>query len=140
VEIIRNNGHGYEAHRTVFRSWSREPKLKRPPAAGTEITKCGSGSFLFTKDSKKFYFKNPGCRRSFCDCYNFNTIKSKKVIFKVPYLIKLTGAGAGAVIRICGFVEPEIFSAQQHWSHIQADISAAEHGTGGIKYCATEKS
>jgi hypothetical protein len=35
---------------------AEEPRLKRPPGAGTEITKCGSGSFLFTKDSKKFYF------------------------------------------------------------------------------------
>jgi hypothetical protein len=35
---------------------AKEPKLN-PPRAGAEITNCGSGSFLFTTDLKKFYRK-----------------------------------------------------------------------------------
>jgi hypothetical protein len=96
-----------------------EPRaeFKLPPGAGAEITNCGSGSFLFTTDLKKL--KNHGCRRSF---FNYSIliflVKVKKGNFQGTYIIKLSGAGAGAEIRICGSVEPEPkeekFSAPQH--------------------------
>jgi hypothetical protein len=37
-----------------FRAESREAEIKFPPEAGAEITNCGSGSFLFFTDLRKF--------------------------------------------------------------------------------------
>jgi hypothetical protein len=39
---------------------SRGAKIKLPLGAGAEITNCGSSSFLFMTDLKKFYRKNHG--------------------------------------------------------------------------------
>jgi hypothetical protein len=66
----------------------------------------------------------------FVNCYNFNPIRVKHAPIQVKivltlrlkrkfsmYLIKQSGAGAGAAIRICGSVEPEqkeIISAPNH--------------------------
>jgi hypothetical protein len=39
--------------------WSRSQgaEIELPPGAGAEIINCGSGSFLFVTDVKKFYTK-----------------------------------------------------------------------------------
>ena len=52
-------------------------------------------------------------------------LKSKKMIFKVLYSLKPSGAGAGAgaAIWICGSLEPEpkeIFSAPQYWRKLSS--------------------
>jgi hypothetical protein len=103
---------------SVLRSRSRGDEIKLPPGAGAEITNCGSGSFLFTPDLKKFYFKKiMVIEETFVNCYNFNPMTFflvKKVIFKKSFKL----SGAGAEIRICGSMEPEpkeIVSAPQHW-------------------------
>jgi hypothetical protein len=40
-----------------------EPRseIKLPPGAEAEIMNCGSGSFLFTTDLRKFHRKNHSC-------------------------------------------------------------------------------
>jgi hypothetical protein len=61
--------------------------------AGAEITNSGSDSFLFTTDLKKFNRKNIlDAEEVYLNCYRpflMLLLISKKVIFKVPYLIKL---------------------------------------------------
>jgi hypothetical protein len=43
--------------------------------AGAEITNCGSGSFLFTTELKKFYItKVMVAEEVLGNCYNFNPI------------------------------------------------------------------
>jgi hypothetical protein len=58
------------------------------------------------------------------DCTKFSYFKVRNSLFPkklashcASYLMKLSGAGTGAVIQICGSAEPEpkeIFSAPQH--------------------------
>ncbi len=54
---------------------SQGAEIKLPPVAEAEITNCGSGSFLFTTDSKKFYRKKIMVAEPFfVHCFNFNYI------------------------------------------------------------------
>jgi hypothetical protein len=51
------------------------------PVPKAEITNCGSGSFLFTTDLKKFYRKKIlVAEEVFVNCYNFNPITQVKFL------------------------------------------------------------
>jgi hypothetical protein len=57
---------------------SRGAEIKLPPGDGAEIRTCGSGSFLFTTDLKKFYRKNQVAEEGFVNYYYFIPINEVK--------------------------------------------------------------